>query len=1158
MSLSTTVTINGEMYHVNNSEFPRIEHHMYTNLCIRPDVGLLERIISLLQECATLGLNTLVVYKTDCGGFVPIHCAAHFVTTLLVETAPPDKANILLNLKHRFESEMRIQFAPYLDNIHESIGRDSLLFSKDSSLLDLDFIVEHKPFLVTTWNDYLLRHYALVTQLTGTSYYVYVPLEFLERFQSRFACFLKTRKKEGEGGDRGYDEYVLDYDNLNHLCIMVKNAGPQFEQMLTDNLPFFDRWTILDTGSTDETLDIIQRILVGKKKGNLYQEPFINFRDSRNRCLELAGTSCKFITMLDDTYVLQGDLRAFLNETRGDQYSSSFTLYISSDDTMYGSNRIIKSDSGLRYKHKIHEVMDDRNNINIVVPKEAAFILDRRFDYMETRTMERKQLDLKLLYEEVDENPSDPRAYYYLGQTYNQLKDYDKAFHYFMKRADIINAGFLQERVDALFEAARIANFHLNRPWEECEELYNRCYKVDESRPEAPYFIGAHYFLENQHSKAFPFFKKAFDIGFPVHCQYSLKPTLSYHFLPKLLTQICYGLKEYQVGFQASQLFLQHNGPDADCYVEMLSWYKIFEKLVILRRFEALKPRVPTKPILCFHADGGFGHWSGSSIVTTGVGGSETYIIEHARHIQRSGAFDVFVFCNCREQETFEGVTYKPLEEYVAFIKQNYIHTCIVSRFSEYLPVTFKGWTENVYLVLHDLTPSGVIIPLDKKLKRVFCLTEWHVEYFTQVFPALKGLTVPFYYGIDMDKFQHKTKQPFKFIYSSFPNRGLLQLLQMWPRIHEMQSLASLHLFCDVHGKWVNDVEGGMMQQVRELLAQYEQCPELNVFYHGWVDKQTLADAWATADIWFYPCTFQETFCLTALEAAMTKTLVITNHLAALQNTVGQRGAIIKGDAADPEWQERALAKIKKCITDTSYKNELIEINYAWASQLSWANQSRKLLQEFLLQETLEYKGMFNWTNDVPIGHRQYFLEVIEHFNKTNSKVQRGEKITILEIGTYTGTSLLQLVQRIPNSIGYGLDRWSSYAENELLQSMDDLHIESSFYKNIATLGMEERVFGIKGDSERILMDMVVRQERFDFIYVDGSHLMLDCYTDLVLSWNLLRPSGILAIDDYCYNLDDNKPITSSPFEAVNHFLAKYGYELSLLHKGYRVFVQKK
>jgi hypothetical protein len=65
---------------------------------------------------------------------------------------------------------------------------------------------------------------------------------------------------------------------------------------------------------------------------------------------------------------------------------------------------------------------------------------------------------------------------------------------------------------------------------------------------------------------------------------------------------------------------------------------------------------------------------------------------------------------------------------------------------------------------------------------------------------------------------------------------------------------------------------------------------------------------------------------------------------------------------------------------------------------------------------------------------------------------------------------------------------------------------------------------------------------------------MLDCYLDLILSWKILNNGGILAIDDYTYKMDS---VLDSPFEAVNHFLKCYEGKYKLLHKGYRVFLQK-
>ena len=1151
------VDLNKRKYNVQINEFNIIPHNGYNNLQIREKVGQFDRIVSLLQELSKVKIQEekeeemkqCIFYDVTHGGYIPINCASTFDTIHLINKDPLHNDNITENILAHKISNAFWTLSPNDLNLSNSI-----IFADKYESIEHTLVEVYKPIMLTTLSAKILYDsvYKHIFKLTDTDLFLYIPERVIESFKQVFQYFINIKEKK------------CFYDNILHLCIMVKNAGPQFENMLIQNMHLIDKWTILDTGSTDDTIDIINRVLTGKKKGELFQEPFINFRDSRNRLLELAGQDCKYTLMLDDTYVIQGDLRAFLNEINGDQRATSFTLYIQSDDTIYGSNRIIKSNSGLKYVHKIHEVITDKDNINIVIPKHNSFIDDKRFDYMEKRTQDRKQLDLKLLYEEVDENPHDPRAYYYLAQTYNLLEDYEKSFFYFTKRAEFTNSGFVQELVDALFESARIANFKLNKPWPMCEELYNKCYKVDESRPESLYFIGIHYYLENNFSKAFGYFKKAFEIGFPLHCQYSLKPTLSYHFLPKFLCKICYELNEYDLGKQACELFLKNNKPDADSYTEIVSWYKIYEKLTV--RIEKTTPKVPEKPILCFHADGGFNNWSGSSILTIGVGGSETYIIELSRHIQKSCAFDVYVFCNCLKEENFEGVIYRPLSQYYSFINENYIHSCIVSRFSEYLPVTFKGWTENVYFVIHDLTPSGIVIPVNKKLKKVFCLTEWHVDYFTKIFPSLKHITVPFYYGIDFNKFNKKSiqiKEPYKFIYSSFPNRGLLQLLQMWPKIYEFQPAASLHIYCDINGEWVNKVEGTMMTQIKELMTSYRVDEHnMNIYYYGWVNKQTLAESWLTADIWFYPCTFMETFCLTALEAAITNTFVITNHLAALENTVGDRGVIIKGDANDIIWQDQALTEIKKYLDPTNtnihlnLKNEFIERNYEWAKKLSWENQAKKMLDDHILQEKLEYKGMYNWTNNI---HKQYFLEAIDYFNENyaKNKIKHGKIIKVLEIGTYTGISLINIVKLIPNSIGFGVDRWINYDEITLLENIDELKVESSFYKNIKMEGLEERVKGIKGDSADVLFNMIQNVDSFDFIYVDGSHLAFDCYLDLVQAWKILNQGGLLAIDDYLYNTTDAIAFVDSPFEAVNHFLKKYQNEMTILHKGYRVFLIK-
>jgi hypothetical protein len=734
---------------------------------------------------------------------------------------------------------------------------------------------------------------------------------------------------------------IFNYDNLMCYCMIVKNAGPVLEEVLTINLPIIDRWCILDTGSTDGTQDIIRRILKNKK-GKLYEEPFVDFKVSRNRCLELAKKTCKFIVMLDDTYSIRGNLRNFLTETRGDQFSDSFSLLIQSDDTEYYSNRIIKSKTELRYIHTIHEVITDQNNINVTVPKNHAVIFDHRSDYMEARTNDRKQFDLSLLFEEVKNYPDDPRALYYIAQTYGCIGDEISKAIFFEKRIDHPEQGYVQEKIDALFELARTYNFKINcetltpltetltqKQWNRCEELYLHAYSLDHQRPDSLYFIGVHYYLEGNYKLAYNYFKKGFEIGYPINSQYSLKPTLSFHFLPKFLTEICYTNNDYQLGEQCSLFYLQNN-PNSEL---IYNWYSIYKNINQMGPINQ-NPTI-LKNIFCIVADGGWNKWTGEDILTKGVGGSETWVIEMARNL--STKYNVIVFCNCDKNGYFENVGYNQISMFHQFVANNTIEHCIISRYTEYVPVAIKGHIENIYIIFHDLLSSNKIIPIDPKIRYIFGLTNWHRDYIKNIFPQFKIKSL--YYGIDQEKFIPTQKIKNSFIYSSFPNRGLIVLLKMWPRILNILPDSTLNIYCNIEQEWVNQVSPDQMKEIKNLLK----INKTGITVHGWVSKKELSKAWNSAEYWLYSCIFEETFCLTALEAAMSKTFVISNNLAALSETIGDRGLIVQGDPLTIQWQNEIIDRLKT-LTD-SFKENKIKENYQWAKKLSWKKQSEYLME---------------------------------------------------------------------------------------------------------------------------------------------------------------------------------------------------------------------
>ena len=1141
--MSKLININGEKFIVKLEEYNN-KQNKFENLKIFENLGLHERLISLIEKLKKCFLSNSLdlendinfnVYGCTHGGYIPIKLKNIFKKIYIKDTIQEHQENIKLNINYYNIQNIYIEQFDLINCKEKNI-----FFIEEFINFDIQQIKKFESnniIILSSEFDLFNNNFKYKYRVSGTNYFVY--LNNIDNFIKVFKYYIDFKTN------------TLFYDNLINLCLMVKNGGDKFENFLNSNIHLIDKWTILDTGSTDNTIENINKILVGKKDGILFQEPFINFRDSRNRLLELAGENCKFTLMLDDTYIVRGDLRNFLNYVRGDQYSSSFSIYIDNNDVKYSSNRILKSSNKLRYKYRIHEVINDIDNIIVNIPHDITNIFDDTNEYMQKRTSDRMKLDLKFLYEEVEEDFSNPRTYFYLGQTYNLLGDYENSYKYYLKRYEFINSGFLQERFSAILRAARVANFELKYTWKHCEDLYMRAYKIDECRPEPLYFIALNYYLKSEYTIAFDYLKKAFELGIPENSQFDIILNIYYHYIPKFLCKIAYFLDKYDIGEKASQFFLNYNNnkktPD---YCEIISWNQIYKKLNIYKGIKQIE-LFPTKPIFCFVADGGFKQWSGSDIISNGVGGSETYIIEMARNIQKSGVFQTYVFCNTpnNTDEVFEGTIYKPLESYYKFVNTTYIHHCMISRYSEYLPVTFKGWTENVYFVIHDLSPTGIIIPIDNKLKQIFCLTEWHVEYFTSSYPQLKHLTVPFYYGC---AFNHENNQiltdkiPYSFIYSSFPNRGLLELLEMWPEIYKFQPKCTLNIFSDVDHKWSNDVEPQKMQKIKKLLNEYKlEENGLGINYHGWVNKNILKKNWESSDIWFYPCTFMETFCLTALEAACTKTLAITNNLAALQNTVGDRGVIINGDPTTNVWKQEALNKIFYFLDEKNKneKNLLIDINYNWSSKLTWKNQANKLLEKYILKNNLEYKNNFDLiSNNFEFDTANV---VINYFNSTNPKIKNGLQIKILDINTHTGTNLIHFVKSIPNSIGLGLDNWNDLnLNNNNLSNIN--HLEKSFKLNVINSNLNDKIISINSNQISKLIEFIENNKKLDFIYIGMKTNPCQLYTIISLGWNLLDSFGIMGIS---YNSELEK--------VINQFITDLKPNYKIINSEHKVWIEK-
>jgi predicted O-methyltransferase YrrM len=115
--------------------------------------------------------------------------------------------------------------------------------------------------------------------------------------------------------------------------------------------------------------------------------------------------------------------------------------------------------------------------------------------------------------------------------------------------------------------------------------------------------------------------------------------------------------------------------------------------------------------------------------------------------------------------------------------------------------------------------------------------------------------------------------------------------------------------------------------------------------------------------------------------------------------------------------------------------------------------------------------------------------------------------------------------------------------------------LEARFDANVALVDAG-RVRKLVGDSRRLLPDLAARDERFDFIYVDGSHHALDVIVDAALSWSLLDDGGVLVFDDYSWDPWKDDPLRT-PRPAVDAFLTLVQGRFTLEFTGYQLGIRK-
>lgn len=153
----------------------------------------------------------------------------------------------------------------------------------------------------------------------------------------------------------------------------------------------------------------------------------------------------------------------------------------------------------------------------------------------------------------------------------------------------------------------------------------------------------------------------------------------------------------------------------------------------------------------------------------------------------------------------------------------------------------------------------------------------------------------------------------------------------------------------------------------------------------------------------------------------------------------------------------------------------------------------------------------------------------------------------ILEIGCYEGRSTLWFLEKMSANVTV-VDTFQG--DDQQKHMGVDQNFKGRFLSNVEPY--RSRVTVIEGKSQDILPTL---KDKFDLIYIDGSHLEEDVYADGVNSYRLLNEGGYLVFDDYQMFYDDGAK-QYRPKNAIDRFMAEF--KMEVIHAGWQMILRKK
>lgn len=354
---------------------------------------------------------------------------------------------------------------------------------------------------------------------------------------------------------------IATVDPLLVVVIMVKDE----ESVIRATLEMYCKadptgqkigYLVYDTGTDpwSPTMENAKRLFddYGISNYQIIQEPFVDFATSRNKGLDLCEQlfpHAAYMLMPDAEWYLHNveQLLDFCEQELAHPEHTSYLIRIVSTDLDFGTQRLIKCGSGLRFGGVVHEtiMIGTRNK----TPYDVYFELRPARAGIE-KTQRRWARDRDLLLKAHLANPNDSRTAFYLAQTYDCLGDLENAHKFYKLRTQL--PGWDEENFMAWYRLAQVTERMKkddgSSRWDEALGYYLKAFSMRCIRAEPLIKIANHYLAEGNHACAYIFAHRACALAYPINDTLFVEKEAYDYNRHDILGQSAWYVGEYEIG----------------------------------------------------------------------------------------------------------------------------------------------------------------------------------------------------------------------------------------------------------------------------------------------------------------------------------------------------------------------------------------------------------------------------------------------------------------------------------------------------------------------------------------------------------------------------------------------------------------------------------